>query len=405
MTRRALAPGELGSAVASPYMRDADGKWTRAPTARKAQRWRAVLRYRDHDGALRTVERFAPRRDAAEAAAKQAVQEALSGSHGKGRLTARSTFGEAVERWRESLEREDSGAAALTRRDYLRVYGKHLKGADIMRTPIAFVNVPSYLRRFLRGIADSNGSGVAKHAKVILGSALALAVQDGAIAYNAIREVGTVKAEGGLKRLKHLDHKRALTRPERRALLRYVTHQAVQTLRDGRDPRSVRTAWAVADLVAYVAATGCRIGEALSLRWADVDLSTGRVIVQEGKTESARRRVDLPAWALARLRRRAEYLPQGASGFVFCSPARLDPEAPWDQANAGKRLRVAYDGAGFPWMSTHTLRRTAATLLDAAGAGIADIAGQLGHADPSLTAKVYLDRNLSRSKAHLSMHL
>ena len=47
----------------------------------------------------------------------------------------------------------------------------------------------------------------------------------------------------------------------------------------------------------------------------------------------------------------------------------------------------------------HTFRRTVATLLDEAGLPIALAANQLGHADPAMTARVYLGRRGSTAAA------
>lgn len=41
----------------------------------------------------------------------------------------------------------------------------------------------------------------------------------------------------------------------------------------------------------------------------------------------------------------------------------------------------------------HTFRRTVATLLHEAGVPLVHIADQLGHADPTMTASVYLGRD------------
>jgi integrase len=151
------------------------------------------------------------------------------------------------------------------------------------------------------------------------------------------------------------------------------------------------------------AATGCRLGELLDLGWSDVNLETGVMIVQSGKTASARRRLDLPRWMLSRLVRRRRRTLTNPDPRVFASPST--GAGRWVQSNVSSRLRALFDDACLPWASAHSLRRTAASLLDDAGAGISEIAAVLGHADPSMTSSVYLDRELSRSKAHLAVHL
>lgn len=57
------------------------------------------------------------------------------------------------------------------------------------------------------------------------------------------------------------------------------------------------------------------------------------------------------------------------------------------------------DEAGHSWATSHTFRRTVASLLDAAGMPIALAANQLGHSDAAMTARVYLGRKGDNSAA------
>jgi integrase len=50
------------------------------------------------------------------------------------------------------------------------------------------------------------------------------------------------------------------------------------------------------------------------------------------------------------------------------------------------------DGDALAWITTHSFRRTTATILDDAGQSARQIADQLGHARPSLTQDVYMGR-------------
>lgn len=45
----------------------------------------------------------------------------------------------------------------------------------------------------------------------------------------------------------------------------------------------------------------------------------------------------------------------------------------------------------YPELSTHSFRKTVATILDRAGLSAAEIADYLGHEDPSLTTGTYLN--------------
>jgi hypothetical protein len=75
--------------------------------------------------------------------------------------------------------------------------------------------------------------------------------------------------------------------------------------------------------------------------------------------------------------------PAGVPGY----PGRL----PGPQ-HVRRELREAR-GAGDPsWVTSHTFRKTAATILDEAALSAQLIADQLGHARPSMTQDVYLAR-------------
>jgi integrase len=123
------------------------------------------------------------------------------------------------------------------------------------------------------------------------------------------------------------------------------------------------------------------------------------VAIDGTKSSSAARMLDLPEWLGERLERRAE---AGTGGYVFPASAKLEPTTKWDQSNSARAVRTVLDGAGYDWAVPHTFRRTVATLLNEAGIPIARIADQLGHADPSMTARVYLGRDLHGDKSDLA---
>jgi Phage integrase family len=65
-----------------------------------------------------------------------------------------------------------------------------------------------------------------------------------------------------------------------------------------------------------------------------------------------------------------------------------------DPKNTRRDVRHALDRAGFSWVTSHSFRKTTATLLDQAGVSARVIADQLGHARPSMTQDVYMGRKL-----------
>ena len=63
-----------------------------------------------------------------------------------------------------------------------------------------------------------------------------------------------------------------------------------------------------------------------------------------------------------------------------------------DPKNTRREVRAALDRAGFDWVTSHSFRKTTATMLDEAGLSARVIADQLGHARPSMTQDVYMGR-------------
>jgi integrase len=154
-------------------------------------------------------------------------------------------------------------------------------------------------------------------------------------------------------------------------------------------------------------ATGLRRSELLALRWSDFDADaatiavTGKVVrergkglvrVDETKTAAGRRVIPLPAFAVAALleRRKRPFVGQQAVIFPSTAGTLRDPE------NFAGQWRAARDELGVPDVSTHSFRKTVATLIDDAGLSARIGADHLGHAKVSMTQ----DRYMSRGRVH-----
>jgi integrase len=164
------------------------------------------------------------------------------------------------------------------------------------------------------------------------------------------------------------------------------------------------------DLVDMMVATGLRIGETLAIRWSALDLDEGTVEVQatlvrvkghgvvlkeKPKSTAGWRIIELPLWAVALLRRRRESATPNRWDVVFTSmTGKLR-----DPSNTQGDLHEAFDRAGYPQITSHTLRRTVATLMDVAGLTARAAADQLGHAKVSMTTDHYYDRRKRRTGA------
>ncbi len=150
-----------------------------------------------------------------------------------------------------------------------------------------------------------------------------------------------------------------------------------------------------------MARTGLRPGEALAVRWSDLDLATRTLHVrralslgEEGPTKTGEERdVHLSSAlvdVLFRLRteRERETLKRGwreMPPWIFCTTAGT----PYDPANVLKAMRRALRKAELPAFRVYDLRHTFATRLLDRGVPITYVSGQLGHADATTTLAWY----------------
>lgn len=159
----------------------------------------------------------------------------------------------------------------------------------------------------------------------------------------------------------------------------------------------------------FLLTTGCRVGEALALRWEDLSLDatppTARVertgqhlgsqwVVSTPKTAAGRRTISLPQDLVAALRghraRQAETrLRAGGTwedhGLVFCGATGR----PLHASAVGKGLKGACARLGIRPVSPHGLRHLHASLLLDQGLSLPEVSRRLGHANPAITAQVY----------------
>lgn len=149
-------------------------------------------------------------------------------------------------------------------------------------------------------------------------------------------------------------------------------------------------------LLGFLADTGLRIGEALVLRWRNLDLPAQRVRVESRiyrgreappKSHYGRRAVPLSAGLAAELRRHRLASPHsGEDDHVFASAAGTchAPE------NLYRRvLRPAAERAGLGVFGFHSLRHTAASRLLRAGVSPKQLQIVLGHHSPAFTLAIY----------------
>jgi integrase len=163
------------------------------------------------------------------------------------------------------------------------------------------------IERHLRLIADKHGPAMAKMTKSVLSGVCGLAARHDALDRNPVRDTGRIESSANKA-------PKALTANEARTLLTALDADEEARKAD------------VPDLVGFMLATGCRIGEAAAVTWDVLDLDAGTVEIRSTvvrvtgqglvrkstKTASGARTLLLPPWCIDRLRSRAFYVrPRG----------------------------------------------------------------------------------------------
>ena len=242
-------------------------------------------------------------------------------------------------------------------------------------------------------------------ARSVLAQMFAMAVRHDALTVNPMREV-----RGAPRRRRAVQ---ALTVEQARDLLGLTRCHRDGVARDARGllMGGTRRTSDLHDVVLVLLGTGMRIGEALALRWTDVDLdadipcirvaatmveprrdaTTGQVFVAELHRQpmtktGATRSMAVPRAVVEMLRRRRAR-----------TPAQLGHQPVFPHAGGGwlwpnnvrTKLRGVVTGTPLAGVSPHTLRRTVGTMV-AHSEGLDVARDVLGHRDPSVTARHYV---------------
>lgn len=170
----------------------------------------------------------------------------------------------------------------------------------------------------------------------------------------------------------------------------YLDHHEVTALANEAGPDGA--------LVYTLAYCGLRWGEATAMRVRDVNPLKHRmtivravadvdgILVEQDAKNHERREIPVPAFLVEMLEERISgsgrdelVFPNSRGGWMRNQNARRD----WWNAACRR--------AGLEGLTPHELRHTAASLAVAAGANVLAVARMLGHADPSVTLRIYAD--------------
>lgn len=349
----------------------------------------ARCRFRDTDGRLRQVTATGPTIRAAERELKTRLAGRSDRSSSAGPITADTPFLKLVAFWLEDLDLEER--LAPTTRQLYEWNMRHLVLPTFEHLNLREITV-SRVDRFLKAQAKVSYNR-AKQSKVVLSSALGLAVRYEAIARNP------VLATARLRKPTHTTL--ALTEQQVQAI-----REAVAGWRTGAGLSGPKPDRQLGQIIEVMLGTSARIGEVLALRRCDVDLRadpptvalTGTIVSPKGrstyrqdhpKTSSSARIVAVPSFAAAVLRERlTDTAGRDATDLLF----HTRNDTPLTTNNIRRRLRAVLAEAGIGGVTPHAFRRTVATAVDrAAGTDLA--AELLGHTSAAITRQHYIEKS------------
>jgi integrase len=217
--------------------------------------------------------------------------------------------------------------------------------------------------------------------RAVLGQALTQAERWGMVARNVVE-----KTDGPRE-----------TRREGRSLEPGQVRQLLDTLESHR----------LGALYVTMLGLGLRRGEALGLKWSDVDFTrrtvvikralkreSGHLVLGDVKTAKSRRALNLPepvvdALKAHRARQRSDRLAAGSSwidsGLIFTTQVGT----PLDPRNIYRDFQGVCERAGIGRWHPHELRHSAASIMLAEGVPIEVVSDVLGHASIRITADTY----------------
>ena len=320
---------------------------------------RFYICFKDSSGRVRKVGGFRLKKDA-EAKRKRIEAEIADGTFGRETMT----FGAFYERWIASKHNLKPGTLV----SYKHTFRLHVLPtfADKLLGDITPLDVQAWID----GLADSDMS------PATVGRCFRYfrACMKQAEAWNLIDRAPTLKIN--------------LPRKDNGELDFLGADDILRLLDAAREPER--------SLFAVLAMSGLRLGEALALRWRDVDFEMRAIIVTrawsyhggfaEPKTETSRRAVPLLD-ALADILRDF-YHSKGhpeLEDLLFT----YDGKKPLDPGNVRKRLLEALDAAGLKHVTIHSLRHSYASIMLGYGASVKALQRALGHASAAMTLNVY----------------
>jgi integrase len=346
----------------SVYQRKTDSRWVGAVSVGGKRRWV-----------------YASTRKAA-----QAKLDDLRASARQGIIPAdhRLTLGRHLALWLDAVRPTVRDSTWTSYEGHVRIHLASIAGISLAAL------TPNDVRALIQNrLADGCAPRTVGYTVTVLRMALKQAVRDGLIPRNVAVLVDPPRVVR--------QEIRALTATEARRLLALDTP--------------------LAPLWTLLLGTGLRLGEALGLRWSDIDFAAGTLAVRgtlvsvprharpvapkwsrtglrlrlaEPKTDASRRTIALPDFVVDALRVHEEQqasLPLNFLGLAFTSPRGT----PLDARNVSRAFARDRESAGLAPMRIHDLRHAATSLMLSQGSTLDDVKRVLGHSSIALTSDTY----------------
>ena len=305
-----------------------------------------------------------------------------------------------IEKWMETVKRPSLKAASFDRLE--RTYLTQIKDSRVGRCQlgnITSMDVQGLINEKSRTLSYSS----LKKIYEVLNGCFEYAVICREMDFNPVRAVQMPKKENLNKKEKQMGvfSKEELTRIENVAAITYQSGEV-----------RYRHTW----FFLLLANTGLRAGEAIALRWDNIDLDKGfihvkqnasvvkcrdgkenkyQVVITTVKTKTGNRIVPCNEKALQALRALQDYQKSHHihSDYVDCN----DKGELLSQQTLPKILKAILKAADVPYRSVHSFRHTFATNLIQAGVDVKVVSQLLGHSSVKITYDTYVHMGVDRA--------
>jgi integrase len=355
------------------------------------RKWRVTCQFRDFDGEVRKVSRWAETKTLAENKLREAIRDRqVQGAD----ISPDTKIPQVYAQWlAEFRALTDLGNRSGTSLDTYENRWNKLLLPRVKSFRISELT-PGRIDHILQGLNASHSAATARTCRAILSGVCGVAVRHGALKSNPVREARPVE-----QATKHKRAARALTVDEALQIFELFDTDMIAVRQD------------LPDIARYFAGTGNRTGETLAIRWESIDFTTkvarveGNLVrvkgegirVNDGKTAMAKRSIPLADWLVDLLRDRRQRIAERGgipaeelTGWVFPNSQGGLREA----NNMRRDWRAFRDRHGLgDWFTPYTFRRTVATLLTDK-LPTREASDLLGHSKISQTTDTYVGRTI-----------